>query len=62
MAGLTILKCTHDLSDEVLCVRWVENPYYQFTSSSAARSSSSTSYLVLDRSSLTRCRQRMSEA
>src|ERR1700744_6062693 len=30
MAGLTILKYTHDLSDEVLCERWVENPYYQF--------------------------------
>jgi len=28
MAGLTILKYTHDLSDEVLCERWVENPYY----------------------------------
>jgi hypothetical protein len=30
MAGLTILKYTHDLSDEALCERWVENPYYQF--------------------------------
>ena len=30
MAGLAILKYTHDLSDEVLCERWVENPYYQF--------------------------------
>jgi hypothetical protein len=24
MAGLAILKCTHDLSDEALCDRWVE--------------------------------------
>jgi hypothetical protein len=40
MAGLSILKHMHDLSDEDLCARWVENPY---TSSSAARSSSSTS-------------------
>ena len=29
MAGLAILKHTYDLSDEVLCERWVENPYYQ---------------------------------
>jgi transposase, IS5 family len=28
-AGLTILKQTYDLSDEVLCERWVENPYFQ---------------------------------
>jgi hypothetical protein len=20
----------HDLSDEALCARWLENPYYQF--------------------------------
>ena len=30
MAGLAILKHTYDPSDEVLCERWVENPYYQF--------------------------------
>ncbi|TWB47625.1 transposase-like protein DUF772 [Bradyrhizobium sacchari] len=30
MAGLAILKHAYDLSDEVLCERWVENPYYQF--------------------------------
>jgi hypothetical protein len=29
MAGLSILKHTYDLSDEMLCERWVENPYYQ---------------------------------
>lgn len=29
MAGLAILKHTFDLSDEVLCARWVENPSYQ---------------------------------
>src|SRR5271167_2772146 len=28
MAGLSILKPMHDLSDEDLCARWVENPYY----------------------------------
>jgi hypothetical protein len=30
MAGLCILKHTFDLSDEVLCERWVDNPYYQY--------------------------------
>ena len=29
MAGLSILKHMHDLSDEGLCDRWLENPYYQ---------------------------------
>ena len=29
MAGLSILKHMHDLSDEGLCERWIENPYYQ---------------------------------
>jgi IS5 family transposase len=29
MAGLAILKHLHDLSDEVLCERWLENPYFQ---------------------------------
>jgi hypothetical protein len=30
MAGLAILKHSCDLSDEVLCDRWVENPYFQY--------------------------------
>lgn len=30
MAGLLILKHMHSLSDEALCARWVENPYFQF--------------------------------
>lgn len=46
MAGLAILKHTHDLSDEVLCERWVENPYYQFF---CARSSSSTGWCSIAR-------------
>jgi Transposase domain (DUF772) len=33
MAGLSILKHTYDLSDEALCDRWVENPYFQYRSS-----------------------------
>ena len=57
MAGLTILKYTHDLSDEVLCERWVENPYYQFLCGEEFFQHK----LVLDRSSLTRWRQRMGQ-
>ena len=30
MAGLFILKHMHNLSDEVLCDRWVANPYFQY--------------------------------
>ena len=29
MAGLSILKHTHNLSDEELCARFLENPLYQ---------------------------------
>ena len=57
MAGLAILKHLHDLSDEVLCERWIENPYYQlFCGEEFFRHR-----LLFDRSSLTRCRQRMDE-
>lgn len=57
MAGLAILKHTYDLSDEVLCERWVENPYYQFFCGEEFFQHQ----LVFDRSSLTRWRQRMGE-
>jgi len=57
MAGLAILKHTNDLSDEVLCERWVENPYYQFFCGEEFFQHR----LVFDRSSLTRWRQRMGE-
>ncbi len=57
MAGLAILKYTHDLSDEVLCERWLENPYYQFFCGEEFFQHQ----LVFDRSSLTRWRQRMGE-
>jgi IS5 family transposase len=57
MAGLAILKHMHDLSDEVLCERWIENPYYQlFCGEEFFRHA-----LVFDRSSMTRWRQRMGE-
>src|SRR5580693_1545693 len=29
MAGLALLKHMYDLSDEALCDRWIENPYFQ---------------------------------
>jgi transposase, IS5 family len=57
MAGLMILKYTHNLSDEALCERWVENPYYQYFCGEEFFQHE----LVLDRSSLTRWRQRMGE-
>src|SRR6202048_3071363 len=57
MAGLSILKHTYDLSDEVLCERWVENPYYQFFCGEEFFQHR----LVFYRSSLTRWRNRMGE-
>jgi len=57
MAGLAILKHTHNLSDEALCERWVENPYYQYFCGEEFFQHR----LLFDRSSLTRWRQRMGE-
>ena len=57
MAGLFILKHMHNLSDEVLCARWVENPYYQYFCGEL----SFCHKLPFDRSSLTRWRQRLGE-
>src|SRR6476660_5947794 len=57
MAGLAILKHMHDLSDEVLCERWVENPYYQLFCGEEFFCHE----LPFDRSSMTRWRQRMGE-
>jgi IS5 family transposase len=57
MAGLSILKHTYDLSDEFLCERWIENPYYQFLCGKEVFQHA----LVFDRSSLTRWRQRKGE-
>ena len=58
MAGLQILKFTFDLSDEELCDRWVENPYFQFFCGEEFF----LHELAFDRSSMTRWRQRMGEA
>jgi IS5 family transposase len=58
MVGLHILKHTFNLSDEEVCERWVENPYYQyFTGEEYFRHE-----LPHDRSSMTRWRGRVSEA
>ena len=57
MAGLAILKHMHSLSDEVLCERWLENPYYQLLCGEAFFRHA----LPFDRSSMTRWRQRMGE-
>src|SRR5882724_10042214 len=57
MAGLAILKHAHNLSDEVLCERWVENPYYQYLCGEEFFQHR----LTFDRSSLTRWRQRMGD-
>jgi IS5 family transposase len=55
VAGLFILKHMHSLSDEALCARWVENPYFQyFCGEHVFRHE-----LPFDRSSLTRWRQRL---
>ena len=57
MAGLAILKSMHDLSDEAVCERWVENPYFQlFCGEEFFRHAP-----PFDRSSMTRWRQRMGE-
>src|SRR3546814_3292637 len=58
MAGLAILKHMHDLSDESLCARWVENPYFQYFCGEEFFQHKPP----LDRSSLTRWRHRMGEA
>lgn len=57
MAGLAILKHMHDLSDEALCERWVENPYFQLFCGEEFFQHKPP----FDRSSLTRWRQRMGE-
>jgi transposase, IS5 family len=55
MAGLAILKHTYDLSDEVLCEVWLENPYYQYFCGEEFFGHR----LPFDRSSMTHWRNRM---
>lgn len=55
VAGLFIIKHMHNLSDEALCDRWVENPYYQyFCGEHVFRHE-----LPFDRSSMSRWRGRL---
>jgi IS5 family transposase len=55
VAGPFIIKHMHNLSDETLCDRWVENPYYQyFCGEHVFRHE-----LAFDRSSMSRWRGRL---
>jgi IS5 family transposase len=58
MAGLLYLKHACDLSDEEVCVRWLENPYWQFFTGEVVFQTR----LPCNPSSLTRWRQRLGEA
>ena len=57
MAGVAILKHTFNLSDENLCARWVENPYFQHFCGEEFF----LHELPFDRSSMTRWRHKMGE-
>ena len=57
MVGLHILKYADNLSDDEVCARWLENPYYQYFCGEEFFCHD----LPLDRSSMTRWRQRMGE-
>lgn len=55
MAGLHLFKHMEGLSDEAVCARWVENPYHQLF----CREQHFRHKLPLDRSSMTRWRNRI---
>jgi transposase, IS5 family len=57
VAGFLILKHMHSLSDEAVCARWVENPYFEYLCGERVFRHA----LAFDRSSLTRWRQRLGE-
>ena len=57
MVGLHILKHTFNLSDEEVCERWVENPYFQYFTGEEYFCHE----FPHDRSSMTRWRARVSE-
>ncbi len=58
MAGLPYLKHAYALSDEAVCVRWLENPYWQLFTGEVFFQTR----LPYDPSSLTRWRQGLGEA
>lgn len=55
MVGLHLLKHMHGLSDEAVCERWIADPYFQFFCGEAFFLHA----LPIDRSSMTRWRQRI---
>ena len=57
MIGLHLLKHMYQLSDEAVCDRWVENPYYQYFCGEAYFQHD----LPIDRSSMSRWRKRVGE-
>jgi len=57
MAGLAILKHTFNLSDEAVCARYLDSPYWQYFCGEEFFQHR----LPFDRSSMTRWRQRMGE-
>jgi len=58
MVALHLLKHIDNLSDEGVCERWIENPYFQFFSGETFFQHA----LPVDRSSMTRWRQRIGAA
>lgn len=58
MAGLLYLKHAYDLSDEAVCERWLENPYWQFFTGEVFFQTT----LPCDPSSLVRWRKMLGEA
>lgn len=58
MAGLHLLKHIEGISDEEVCARWVENPYWQFFCGEEYFRHK----LVCDRSSMSRWRRRIGAA
>ena len=57
MVGLHLLKHMHQLSDEAVCARWVENPYYQYFCGEAYFQHQ----FPIQRSSMTHWRKRVGE-
>lgn len=58
MLGLLYLKYAYDLSDEAVCKRWLENPYFQYFCGEVTFQTS----LPCDPTSLTRYRNHLDEA
>ncbi len=57
MVGLHLLKSMYPLSDESVCARWVENPYFQYFCGEAFFQHA----FPMERSSMTHWRQRIGE-